>query len=105
MNEVVAVGFDDDEGVAANDGLFTVGIAFERFARAGGLPFGAGAVEFLGPGSWVVRTVTVVVVAAVAAFFDATGDAHVIDLANAGGVIAGVFEVLRPGGTAADGRS
>ena len=104
VNQVIAVGFDHDERVAAHDRLLAIRIAFQRLADAARLPFRAGAVESLGPRSRVIRAVAAVVVAPVAPFLDAARHAHVIDLADAGRVVAGILEVLRPRRAVADRR-
>ena len=46
VNQVVAIGLDDDERIAAHDRLFAVGIAFQRFAGARRLPSGPGLLNF-----------------------------------------------------------
>ena len=97
VNEIVPVGFDHDERVAADDWFLAVRIVFQRFAVAGRFPFGTGAVESLGPRPLVVGTVT--------PLFDPTGHAHVKDLADSRRIVAVVLEVLRPGRPISDLRT
>ncbi len=40
MDQVVAIGFDDDKRIAADDRSLAVGVALQRFAVARGLPLG-----------------------------------------------------------------
>ena len=89
VHEVIPVGFHDHEGVAAHGRLLAIGIVLQGFPVTRSSPFGALAVEPLRPGSLVVRPVT--------ALLYANGYSHVIDLAHACGIVAVVFEMLRPG--------
>jgi len=49
MNHFITVSGDDDEGVAAHDGLYAIRVVLQCLADAGRLPLRALAVEAFGP--------------------------------------------------------
>jgi hypothetical protein len=86
VNEVIAVGFDNNKGVAANCRFFSVWIVFKRFSITGRPPLRPLAVESFSPRAFVVG--------AVASVFDTTGYAHVEDLTYTSSVVAMIFKML-----------
>ena len=96
VNEIITVCFHDDERVSSNRRFLAIGIVFEGLAIAGSFPFGAGAVKSFGPAGFVVGTVVVVVIPTVAPDFNSAGNAHMENFRNPCGVVAVVFEHLRP---------
>jgi hypothetical protein len=94
MHEVISIRLDYHERVAAHDRFLAVRITLQRLPVTRRSPFRALAIEALCPGESIVG--------AVASLLDATGDAHVKHLADAGSVVPPLLEVLRPGGAVAD---
>ena len=97
MHHVVAISLDDHERIAADDGTLALGIVLERLTRPRRIPFRTLAVEPLRPRERIVG--------AVGSFLDPARHTHVVDLAHAGRVVAGVLEVLRPRRAVADLRT
>ena len=97
VGEVIALGLNHDEGVSTHDRFLTVGISLERFAGARRLPFRAEAVEPLRPRQRIVGAVSAVVDAGIKTFLHSARHPHMIDLADARGVVPRILEMLRPG--------
>ena len=88
MDQITTFSFHYHKGVAAHDRPFAIGIALQSLTLAGRFPFRAWTVEAVGPRGGVISTMTTLL--------DAAGNTHVIDLADARGVIAVILEMLRP---------
>ena len=102
VNEVVPFRLNNDKRIPADNRLLSVGISFERLADTSRLPLRTGTIESLGPRERVVSSVVEIRVDRFVLVLNTSRYAHVVDLADARGVVTVVLEVLCPSGAITD---